>query len=85
MKTARFFMLFISLILLFGADRLFAQPNKRSKKAQKREVKQIPYQRTKPQDSFQIVYDSSQVVQAVDGKLVLFWQEVVQKDSTTSA
>ena len=71
MKTARFFMLFVSLILLFGADRLFAQPNKRSKKAQKREVKQIPYQRTKPQDSFQIVYDSSQVVQAVDGKIGL--------------
>ena len=71
MKTARFFMLFVSLILLFGADRLFAQPNKRSKKAQKSEVKQIPYQRTKPQDSFQIVYDSSQVVQAVDGKIGL--------------
>ena len=71
MKTARFFILIVSLIMLFGLDRLYAQAPEQGKRAQKRESKRTSGQRTEAEENFQIVYDSSRVEQAVDGKIGL--------------
>ena len=71
MKTARFFILIVSLIMLFGLDRLYAQVPELGKRAQKRESKRTSGQRTEAEENFQIVYDSSRVEQAVDGKIGL--------------
>ena len=71
MKTARFFILIVSLIMLFGLDRLYAQVPEQGKRVQKRESKRTSGQRTEAEENFQIVYDSSRVEQAVDGKIGL--------------
>ena len=58
-------------MVLFGSDGLYAQAPEQSRRAQKREAKRSSRERSEKKDSFQIVYDSSRVEQAVEGKIGL--------------
>lgn len=58
-------------MLLFGSESVTAQSSRRVQKVQKSATKQRPRQRHEGKEQFQIIYDSSQVVKPVEGKIGL--------------